>query len=65
MGIYKYGWITYTTHIRTGTMTRNKATIPPRAYAARFAVHFTQQVVAVEASCVISRCHGPSVKPSR
>lgn len=27
---------------------KNKATIPPRAYAARFAVHFTQQVVAVE-----------------
>ena len=28
---------------------RNKATVPPRAYAARFAVHFTQHVVAVEA----------------
>ena len=27
---------------------RSKATIPPRAYAARFAVHFTQHIVAVE-----------------
>lgn len=27
---------------------KSKATIPPRAYAARFAVHFTQHIVAVE-----------------
>ncbi|CAK9057214.1 unnamed protein product, partial [Durusdinium trenchii] len=31
-----------------GPVGRNKATIPPRAYAARFAVHFTQHVVTAQ-----------------
>ena len=34
--------------IATASAFRSKATIPPRAYAARFAVHFTQHIVAVE-----------------